>query len=424
MSAPTLPTTSPQRPTLHIEDPFARPPMPPSGFLGGFALFNYGFRPFFFLAGLFAVLSVGMWVLLYSGHAALGLEVAPARWHAHEMLFGYTMAAVAGFFLTVVPNWTRVSAQKGPILVLLTALWLLGRLVEWGQTALPYEAVMVGDLLFLVVLSALVARPLLDPQHRRQFVFVPILLCLIVGNALMHFDVLGFAVLDIDWGRRGLMLGLDATVVLIAVMGGRVTPSFTSSFIGHADPNVKVRQNPALDRLVMVATWAVLVVDLVWPERWLGGAVALVAAGLHGLRLGGWQSRRTLGNPILWVLHLGYLWLIVGLSVKGMADFGLIEQANALHALTIGAIGTMTLAIMTRASLGHTGRSIRAHPLIVGAYGLLSLAALARLAVMVWPEATMAWVVVSGAAWISAFAIFFVIYAPMLMRPRIDGKPG
>ena len=124
------------------------------------------------------------------------------------------------------------------------------------------------------------------------------------------------------------------------------------------------------------------------------------------------------------MLHLGYLWLIAGLSVKGLADFGLVEQANALHALTIGAIGTMTLAIMTRASLGHTGRSIRAHPLIVGAYGLLSLAALARLAVMVWPEATLEWVVVSGVAWISAFAIFFVIYAPMLMRPRIDGKPG
>ena len=417
MSAPAAPT---QRPTLHIEDPFARPPAP----LGGFALFNYGFRPFFFLAGLFAVMSVGMWLLLYTGYAQLELVDLPARWHAHEMLFGYTMAAVAGFFLTVVPNWTRVSAQKGPVLMLLTALWLLGRLVEWGQAVLPYEAAMVGDLLFLVVLTALVARPLLNPQHRRQFVFVPILLCLIVGNALMHLDVLGFAGLDIDWGRRGLMLGLDATVVLIAVMGGRVTPSFTSSFIGHADPKVKVRQNPTLDRFVMAATWAVLVVDLAWPERWLGGAAALVAAGLHGVRLGGWQSRRTLSNPILWVLHLGYLWLIVGLGVKGLADFGLVAQSNALHALTIGAIGTMTLAIMTRASLGHTGRSIRAHPLIVGAYGLLSLAALARLAVMIWPEATMEWVVVSGVAWISAFAIFFVIYAPMLMRPRIDGKPG
>lgn len=416
MSTPT--------PIVNLDDPSARPPASPFGPLGGFALFNYGFRPFFFLAGLFAVLGVGVWLLLYTGHVDLGLTAMPARWHAHEMLFGYTMAAVAGFFLTVVPNWTRVSVQKGPVLMVLTALWLLGRVVEWGQAVLPYVTVMVGDLLFLLVLCALVARPLLDPQHRRQFVFVPILLCLIAGNALMHLDVLGMTALGVDWAQRGLMLGLDATVVLIAVMGGRVTPSFTSSFIGHGDPSVKVKQSPVLDRFVMMTTWTVLVVDVVWPERWLGGIAALLAAGLHLVRLGGWQSRRTLGNPILWVLHLGYLWLVVGLSLKGLADFGLLTQANALHALTIGAIGTMTLAIMTRASLGHTGRTIKAHPLIVMAYALISAAALARLAVVLWPGAAMAWVMISGVAWMAAFAVFFVIYAPMLMRPRIDGRPG
>lgn len=417
--------TVPSDTTLKIEDPFARPPAP----RGGFALFNYGFRPFFFAAGLFAVLAIGMWLLLYTGRADLALVSMPARWHAHEMLFGYTMAAVAGFFLTVVPNWTRVTAQKGLILVLLTALWLLGRILAWSQGALiqaawPYEWVMAGDLSFLLVLFGVVARPLLDPQHRRQFVFVPILLCLIAGNVLMHLDVLEFAALGIDWGWRGLMLGLDATIVLIAVMGGRVTPSFTSSFIGHADPTVKVRQNPPLDRFVMAATWGVLAVDLIWPERWLGGVVALAAAVLHFVRLSGWQSRRTLGNPILWVLHLGYLWLVVGLAMKGLADFGLLAQNDALHALTIGAIGTMTLGIMTRASLGHTGRSIKAHALIVGAYGLVSVAALARLAVAMWPDATEALIVLSGGAWMLAFLAFFVIYAPILLRPRIDGRPG
>ena len=349
-------------PTIPLEDPQAQPPAASHGF----ALFNYGFRPFFFAAGLFAVAAIGTWLLLYAGYVDVEMVGLPARWHAHEMLYGYTMAAVAGFFLTVVPNWTRAQAKKGPVLMVLAALWLLGRMVEWGQGLLPYGLVMVGDMAFLVVLLVVVYRPLSDPQHRRQFVFIPILLCLILGNAFMHLDVLGVAMLGLDWGLRGEMLGLNATVVLIAVMGGRVTPSFTSSAIGHADPNVKVRQSPVLDRFVMAATWGVLVVDLVWPHQWLGGAVALAAAGLHLARLSGWQSLRTLGNPILWVLHLGYLWLVAGLALKGMADFGLLSQADALHALTIGAIGTMTLAIMTRASRSeeHTSELQSHHDLV------------------------------------------------------------
>lgn len=412
--------STPATPILNIEDPRVPKPVP----VGGLALFNYGFRPFFLAAGLFAVLSIGVWLLQYAGHVDLGLASTPALWHAHEMLFGYSMAAVAGFFLTVVPNWTRAKAQKGPVLMVLTVLWLLGRVAMWSQAALPYSLVMIVDMLFLVTLSAVVVRPLLDPQHRRQVVFVPILLSLIVANGLMHLDVLGFAALGVDWGLRGVMLGLNATIVLIAVMGGRVTPSFTSSFIGHADPSVKVQQRPRLDRAVMAATWAVLVVDLVWPERWLGGTLALAAAGLHLARLAGWQSVRTLGNPILWVLHLGYLWLIVGLAFKGLADFGVMAQMDALHALTIGAIGTMTMAIMTRASLGHTGRVIHAHSVIVAAYVLLSVAAISRLAVMLVPDAAVALVLTSGIAWTLAFCAFVAIYAPILWRPRIDGRPG
>lgn len=410
----------PPKPTVRIEDPFAQPATP----VGSFALFNLGFRVFFFAAGLFAVVGVGIWLLMYTGQIDLDLTDAPARWHAHEMIFGFTMAAVAGFFLTVVPNWTRAKAQKGQILMGLSGLWLLGRIVVWNQGSLPYGVVMAGDMLFLLAFSAVVARPLLDPQHRRQFVFVPILLCLIAANTLMHLDALGFAALGIDWGQRGLMLGVNATVVLVALMGGRVTPSFTSSFLGHADPTLKVAQRPGLDRAVLAATWGVLAIDLAWPERWLGGSIALIASALHLIRLGGWQSVRTLGNPILWVLHLGYLWLVIGLALKGLADFDIVEQSDALHALTIGAIGTMIMAMMTRASLGHTGHSVVARPLIVVAYILLSIATLARLAVMAWPEAMVELVVVSGAAWTLSFAAFFVIYAPILMRPRIDGRPG
>lgn len=406
-------------PTVKIEDPFVRPPAP----LTGFALFNYGFRPFFWGAGLYGVLAVAAWLWLVDG-GSMGLEMPPVRWHAHEMLFGYTSAAIAGFFLTVVPNWTRAKAQKGPLLVVLSGLWLVGRAAVWGQGALPYVLVMVADMAFLVALTAVVARPLLDPQHRRQMVFVPILLCLIAGNALMHAEVLGFNALGLDWGDMGQMLGLDAIIVLIAVMGGRVTPSFTSSFLGHGDPALKVRQNATFDRLVLGATWAVLVVDVVWAYSPAAGGIALVAGGLHLVRLAGWKGLKALGTPILWVLHLGYLWLAVGLVLKGLADFGVVARAESLHALTIGAIGTMTLAIMTRASLGHTGREIKAKPIIVAAYGALTLAVPARLAMAAWPDRAFELMMVSGGLWIFAFAAFFIVYAPILTRPRVDGRPG
>lgn len=403
--------------TINIEDPSTPPPAP----IKGFALFNYGFRPFFFFAALFAVLSIIVWVGLYAGHVDLNLSSPMVLWHAHEMIFGYTTAAIAGFFLTVVPNWTKAKAQKGPILMVLVSLWLVGRVAMWAQGALPYGLVAVADMAFLVALTALVARPLLDPQHRRQLMFLAILTCLILANALTHLEVLGIGQ---DLGARGLMLGLDTVIVLIGVMGGRVTPSFTSSFIGHANPSVKVLQRPKLDRTVMVATWGLLIADQVWAQSPLSGAAALIAAALHMARLSGWQGLRTMSNPILWVLHLGYLWLVLGLVLKGLADVGIGDAAAALHALTIGAIGTMTLAIMSRASLGHTGRVVKAHGLTVSAYVLVSLAALARLAVPLWTDAGISLVMLSGALWAVAFLLFFLVYAPILLRPRTDGRPG
>ena len=407
-------------PTLKIEDPFDRPPVPTRGF----ALFNYGFRPFFFFAGLFGVVSILFWVGLYAGHMDFNLTSSENLWHAHEMLFGYTMAAIAGFFLTVIPNWTSAKAEKGPALMVLSLFWVLGRVAVWAQGSLPYEMVALIDMLFLLTLTGLVIRPLLDPQYRRQFVFVPILLSLIVGNAMTHLSVLGYDLFGADLGEYGIRLGLDAILVLIVVMGGRVTPSFTSSFLGHANPDIKVKQDPTLNRAVLGVTWAVLVVDQVWATSAVSGAIAMLAAVLHFWRLLGWQGWRTLSNPILWVLHLGYLWLVIGLVFKGLADFGLVDEAAALHVLTIGAIGTMTMAIMTRASLGHTGRAMKAHALIVVAYVSLSLATIVRVSVMWWPDAMMLLIMVSGVLWILAFALFFVIYAPILSRPRIDGRPG
>jgi len=407
-------------PTVKVEDPFEKP----TDSVGKFALFNYGFRPFFFFAGLFGCMSILVWVGLYAGHMKMDLTSPAVLWHAHEMLFGYTAAAIAGFFLTVIPNWTSAKAQKGPVLVFLTVLWLLGRVAEWGQGSVPYGWVMAADMAFLIALTGVVVRPLVNPQYRRQFIFVLILACLILGNAMTHLSVLGITAFGQDLGERGITLALDAVLVLIAIMGGRVTPSFTSSFLGHNDPKIKVIQNPALDRAVMLVTWGVLVVDQVWAASVLSGGVYLIAAAFHLWRLSGWQGWRTLSNPILWVLHLGYLWLVVGLAMKGLADFEIIDSAGALHILTIGAVGTMTLAIMSRASLGHTGRVLKVHALIVVAYVLLSLAAVLRIAVSWLPDYSLELVMASGSLWAVAFFLFFVIYAPILSGPRKDGRPG
>jgi len=389
-----------------------------------FALFAYGFRPFFFLAGAFAVLSITAWVGMYLGYFSLNIQSPPILWHVHEMLFGYTAATIAGFFLTVIPNWTSAKAQKGVVLMILTALWLLGRVVEWGQGGMPYVWVAAVDMSFLLVLTFVVARPLINKQYRRQLMFVPILLCLIASNAMMHMSIMGLGKIGIDWATHGTTLALDAVIVLITVMGGRVTPSFTSSFLGHDNPDIKVIQNPRLDRAVMIATWGLLIVDQAMGPSLISGITFIVVGILHFIRLWGWQGLRTLGQPILWVLHLGYLWLVIGLIFKGLADIGLVATASALHALAIGAIGTMTLGIMSRASLGHTGRAISPHFLTVVAYGLVSLSAAFRVAVAFIPDVSDVLVMLSGGLWVLGFLLFFIIYAPILMSPRLDGRPG
>lgn len=406
--------------TIQIEDPFARPPEP----VGRFALFNYGFRPFFFLAGLFGTFSVPMWVGLFAGHMNYPLVAPPSVWHGHEMIFGFTAAALAGFFLTVVPNWTKVKAQKGPILMVLSALWMIGRLAYWGQAQLPYVWVAGLDLLFLTALLALVFRPLTDPQHRRQFVFVPILTVALAANLMTHLGVMGVEAFGVDWAQQGLVLGVDAMLVLITVMGGRVTPSFTSSYLGHANPGAKVSQNPQVDRVVFWLTWGVLVIDQVLPQTVWAGWLTLLAATAHIVRFAGWQGWRTLKSPILWILHLGYVWLILSLVLMALADFGWVSMTDALHAFTIGAIGTFVLGIMSRASLGHTGRAVHAAPLTIAAYVLVTIAGALRVVVIVFDAATLELVMVSGVAWSLAFVCFCIVYVPILISPRVDGRPG
>lgn len=364
------------------------------------ALLALGFRPFYLLAGAYAAAAVPLWTLQY-------FAVLPAvhpLWHAHEMLFGYAFAVIAGFLLTAVRNWTGLPTPSGAPLAALAALWLAARLVA------PYslEASSLIDLLFATGLAAGIGRPILASRNRNAFF---ILIVLAIGGASMAFAA---------WPRAALAVGLDLVLFVIAVMAGRVVPMFTN----NAVPGAGARRARGVELGALGAVLALLVLDVLGYER-LAALVALLGAGLHAVRLALWAPLATRGKPILWILHLSYAWIVVHLAMRGLAEFFVVPPVLATHALTVGAIGGITLGMMTRTSRGHTGRPLEAGAAEVTAYVLVHAAAFVRVLVpFVVPGLYAATVAVSAALWCLAFAIFTVAYFPVLSRPRLDGRPG
>ena len=385
------------------------------------SLFAFAFRPFFLLAGLQAGLSVLLWLAVY--FAALPAPAAPAVWHGHEMLFGFAAAVVAGFLLTAVANWTATPPLQGWALAGLAGVWLAGRIAYGLGAWLPAGAVAAVDLAFLPLLAAAFARQVFAARQRRQYAFLGVLAALFAGNLLTHLEALGVGWAD---ARAGLLLAVDVLVLLIAVMGGRIIPSFTANALRLGGDPHPVAVRPWLERLAAPSILVVLVADLAAEQSPAAGLAALAAAVVHGLRLAGWQSLRTRAQPILWVLHVGYGWLVAGLALKGLAPFAdAVPASAALHALTVGAIGVLTLGVMSRVALGHTGRALMAHPLTVAAYVLVILAALLRVATpILLPDAYGLGIAASGALWSLGFALFVAVFAPILTRPRADGRPG
>lgn len=385
------------------------------------ALFDYGFRPFFLMASLYAALAVPTWLLLMTGVVALPTSLTAMAWHGHEMVFGFALAGIAGFYLTAVPNWTGAAPVRGVRLALLVALWLLARVAMWSSAVLPAGVVAAADLALLPVLAAFVAPALVAAKQPRNLVFLVIPIALETAILLVQLEPLGLAD-DTAW--LGLMLGIDLALLLITIIGGRIVPTFTTNALRARGETRLPRSRPWLDRLAILSMVAMVAAELGDRAAWVGAA-ALAAALFNGARLAGWRTARTLNNPLLWVMHLGYAWLVVGLALKAAAGLGdLVPASAALHALTVGAIGTMMMAVMSRATLGHTGRQLVAHPLTVAAYGLVSLAAILRIVGAVSPAFYLPLIEASGALWSLAFVLFLWIYAPVLILPRLDGKPG
>jgi uncharacterized protein involved in response to NO len=387
-----------------------------------FNLFSYGFRPAFLLAGIAAVLLVPLWALSFVFGTSLGSTWPPTLWHGHEMLFGFLGSAVAGFLLTAVPSWTGQKRVSGRPLVVLAGVWLAGRLLIATSGWWPTVLLATIDLCFLPLLGFLVAGPLLRSRNRNGVL-------LIVLGALWITDLIFHVALirkDPVLAGHALNIGIDIVLTLVTVIGGRIVPAFTAAAMRQQGVQGAVQSRLIFTVLAIAAMVLVTVGDIFSPGSQVAGAIAGVAAIIQVTRLMQWRTLRTLRQPIVWILHLAYAWLPIGLALKAAAMLGgYAIAAFWLHALTIGALTTMVTAVMTRASLGHTGRPLIVHPLTTLAYALLTAAAVIRVFGLSGFGLSFPWVVLwSALFWTSAFALFVGVYLPILWGPRADGKPG
>jgi uncharacterized protein involved in response to NO len=383
----------------------------------GPVILSTGFRPFFLGASIWAAVAIPLWLGAYAEGLALPTKVAPAIWHAHEMVFGYAAATVAGFLLTAIPNWTGQMPLQGGALATLVLLWVIGRLGVLFSDEIGAPASAVADLCFPAVFLAVVAREILASKNWRNLPMLSALSLLLLGNLLVHLDALDLA----DTAELGNRLGLVTLLMLISLVGGRIVPSFTRNWLTKARPEV-APPVPAgrFDLAALVVTGLALLSWTIAPDAAVMPWAALAAGIALALRLSRWRGLHTVPEPLLLILHVGYGWLALGLLLVGLNGLtDMLPATTALHALTVGAVGTMTLAVMTRASLGHTGRPLSAGPVTKTIYGLITVAALLRILSPLTGNRIDLALWLAGAAWSCAFGLFAVFYGLVLMRPRV-----
>lgn len=383
-------------------------------------VFAIGFRPFFLLGALWAVLALGLWISMLHGGPIPPTAFDAMAWHRHEMLFGFVPAIIAGFLLTAVPNWTGQKPLAGPGLAALVLLWMAGRGgVLWSEELGPWTAMLI-DAGFILAIAAWGGRAILRAKNRN----LPIVLLLALFAAADMADYLVFTgkpeLADIGWRA-----GFSIVLLLIGLVGGRVVPAFTRNWLAARGETVKLP--PAFGRfdgLVMLTTLAALGAWAVRPDAMVSALLLIVAGLLQALRLRRWQGWRTGAEPLMLALHLAFAWLPVGLVLLGSAiATGFMPAATALHALSAGAIGAMTLAVMTRATLGHSGRPLEANRATIAIFALVHVGALLRLLSGVWIDAGRTLLSASAFAWAGAFLLFVVAYAGMILiapTPRAD----
>lgn len=376
-------------------------------------LLSYAFRPFFLMGGLFAMVGIFLWVMTLHGS---GLPGATPLWHSHEMLIGFAMAAVAGFSLTAVANWTGRPAIKGAPLALLVFSWLAGRFAMILSAWLPASLVFLLDMLFPVLLAWLLGREIILGRSRRNYPLIAIVVVIACLNCLYQ---LGATQWLPGGDRLAIYLLIHTLLLLVTIIAGRIVPAFTGNWLRQQGQDQLPVNNETVNRAALALTLVVGLTASFMPAHPLTGVLAFAAALIHGLRLSRWKGLATISNPLLFVLHAAYLWLPIGYALLGCATFGwLFTPSSALHALTMGAIGSMVLAVTTRVALGHTGRPLQVARLTVLAYLLLMLAVLLRVLGPLSGKSYLMVIDISATGWILSFAIFTWVYWPILTRPR------
>lgn len=380
----------------------------------GPALLSYGFRAFFLFGSLYAGLAILVWLPLYLGELSLPTHFAPRDWHVHEMLYGFLPAVVAGFLLTAVPNWTgRLPLQGRPLLMLLL-VWALGRVAVNLSGWIGWLPAAVLDGAFLAVLAAVTAREIAAGRNWRNLKVLIVLCALFAGNLVFHLEVhLNGAA---DYGTR---LGVAASIVLIMLIGGRIVPSFTRNWLVRENPGRLPSPFGELDKWSLVLSGAALLIWVARPEGPVTAA-ALLAAGLgQAARLARWAGDRAWRDRLVFILHVAYAFIPLGFVLAGLSALGLVPVTAGVHAWTGGAVGAMTLAVMSRASLGHTGRPLTASGALQALYGLVVLSALTRIVVALAPEWSQLLLPAAGLGWAAAFLGFALAYWPVLTRARL-----
>ncbi|EIM72709.1 NnrS family protein [Nitratireductor aquibiodomus RA22] len=374
-------------------------------------ILHYGFRPFFFLAALHAGIAIPAWLSIYFSGQALPGPFAGLHWHAHEMLFGYLQAVVAGFVLTAIPNWTGRLPLSGWPLIGLVFLWTAGR-VACAALADPFAAMAV-DAAFPAVLAFAVWREVVAGRNWKNAPVALMISLFGMANVLDHA-----ANVELVAHGVGIRLALAAIVMLLALIGGRIVPSFTRNWLVKRGGSVLPASFGLLDKAALASTIVACMAWIVTPGTTVTGFMLILSGALLGARLARWRGHKTATEPIVLILHVGYAWLAVALVLLGMAFAASVPESAALHALTAGAIGTMTLAVMTRASLGHTGREIVADRLTVASYVAVTAGAILRVSAPFAGDWYASVLVAGGTLWSAAFLLFAIRYASILWGRR------
>ena len=385
-----------------------------------FVIFSLGFRPFFLLASIYSLVPIFVWLCIYVyGWTPPHLPFPPAYWHAHEMIFGYGMAVVSGFLLTAVRNWTNIPTLQGWPLAGLVVLWLAARIIGWVSPdhVLP---MLLPDIAFNLVLVIALTIPILRTKQKQQIGILSKVALLLLANLFFYLGAMGILEQGIAWG---LYSGVYLLLALMFNMARRVLPFFIERGVGYP---VKLRNRPWIDHTSLYVFLLFWIADVFWRNVDVAAALAALLFIIHAVRLAGWHTRGIWSKPLLWVLFVGYSCATFGFLLAALTPIFSLSPFLALHAFAVGGVGIMTVGMMARVSLGHTGRNIQQPSrLLTPAFLLLLMAIVAReILPLMAPAQYLFEMGVAQVTWLSAFVIFIWVYVPVLIKPRLDGLPG